>query len=103
MAEQTVETKKPRGTKRILIGVVVSDKMQKTIVVKVDRRVRHSQYKKFVTHSTKFKAHDEKCDAKVGDRVEIVECRPISRDKRWALRKIVQRSSLASAVSGDLV
>ena len=90
-----VETHKSEvGNKRILQGVVTSDKMQKTIVVKVDRRVKHEQYLKYQTLSKKYKAHDEKGEAKVGDRVEIVESRPISRDKRWALRRVLARSSL---------
>ena len=97
MAEQkTVNTEAATagGHKRILQGVVVSDKMQKTIVVKVDRRVKHAQYLKYLTLSKKYKAHDEKGEAKVGDRVEIIESRPISRDKRWALRRVLERSSL---------
>ncbi len=80
--------------KKVIFGKVVSNKMQKTIVVKADRKVQHSQYGKYVTVSKKFKAHDEKQTAKIGDKVEIVECRPLSKDKRWALRKIIQRSSL---------
>src|SRR4051812_12082144 len=82
------------GHKRILQGVVVSDKMQKTIVVKIDRNVKHGRYQKYLTLSKKYKAHDEKGEAKMGDRVEIIESRPISRDKRWALRRVLERSSL---------
>lgn len=85
--------------KRTLVGTVVSDKMSKTIVVKVDRRVRHALYRKFVTTSTKYKAHDEMGQGKVGDLVQIVESRPLSREKRWALssivRKVVQTVTLA--------
>jgi len=73
-------------------GVVVSNKMQKTIVVKVDRRVIHSAYKKYVVRSRRFKAHDEKNDAKIGDRVQLVESRPLSREKRWVLRSIIRRA-----------
>jgi len=69
--------------KRILQGVVVSDKADKTIVVRVDRRVRHPIYKKFVTRSNKFMAHDEGNQFKAGDAVRIEECRPLSRRKRW--------------------
>ncbi|MBI3542510.1 MAG: 30S ribosomal protein S17 [Deltaproteobacteria bacterium] len=90
VAEQTEGS----GRKRILQGVVVSDKMEKTIVVKVDRRVKHGQYLKYLTLSKKYKAHDEKREAKTGDRVEIVESRPISRHKCWALRRVLERSSL---------
>ena len=81
------------GRRKILVGTVVSDKMQKTIVVKVDRRVRHGLYEKYVTRSVRFKAHDEKNDAKTGDLVRIIESRPLSRDKRWALKEIVRRAA----------
>lgn len=99
MAEaQTVKSKDsantPSGHKRLLQGVVVSDKMQKTIVVKVDRRVKHHQYLKYLMLSKKYKVHDEKREAKVGDRVEIIESRPVSRHKKWALRRVLERSSL---------
>jgi small subunit ribosomal protein S17 len=69
--------------KRILEGVVVSDKMDKTIVVKVERRVMHPVYKKFVRQSKKYSAHDEANKFKTGDTVRIQECRPLSRSKRW--------------------
>ena len=69
--------------KRILQGVVVSDKMDKTIVVKVERRVMHPVYKKFVRRSKKYHAHDEGNQFKSGDTVRIRECRPLSRTKRW--------------------
>jgi small subunit ribosomal protein S17 len=79
--------------RRELVGTVVSDKMQKTIVVKVDRRVRHGLYAKYVTNSRRFKAHDETNEARIGDLVVIVESRPLSRDKRWALKNIVRRAA----------
>lgn len=79
--------------RREMIGVVVSNKMQKTIVVKVDRQVKHGLYLKYVTRSNKYKAHDETNQAKVGDLVSIVESRPLSREKRWALQKIVRKST----------
>lgn len=95
-AQTKTETEtQQRGRRRVLTGIVVSDKMQKTIVVKVDRRVRHERYGKIITISNKYKAHDEKRDAKAGDRVEIIESRPLSRDKRWALRRIVLKSTLS--------
>ena len=78
--------------RKVAVGIVVSNKMQKTIVVKTDRRIRHDLYKKYQTKSRKFKAHDEKNDAKIGDLVSIVESRPLSRDKRWALQKIIRRA-----------
>ena len=71
--------------KRILEGVVVSDKMDKTIVVKVERRVQHPIYKKFIRRSKKYAAHDENNTAKIGDVVRIRECAPISKTKTWEL------------------
>lgn len=69
--------------KRVLSGVVVSDKMDKTVVVRVERRVMHPVYKKIIRRSKKFAAHDEKNSCKVGDKVTIRECRPISKRKCW--------------------
>lgn len=69
--------------RRVLQGVVVSDKMEKTVVVNVERRVMHPIYKKFIRRSKKYAAHDEANSAKVGDVVQIRECRPISKRKRW--------------------
>lgn len=90
--------------RRVFRGLVVSDKMQKTIVVKVDRLVRHPLYLKYVTKSRKFKAHDELNVAKTGDLVEIVESRPLSREKRWALCSVVRKSSHKAepTVSGEV-
>ena len=73
------------------VGVVVSDKADKTIVVRVDRIVRHEMYKRYVRKAAKFMAHDELNAAKVGDTVEIVESRPLSARKRWRMRRIVKR------------
>ena len=73
-------------------GRVASDKMDKTIVVVTETRVPHPTYGKIVRKSTRFKAHDEKNEAKIGDIVRIMECRPISRDKRWRLVEIVERA-----------
>lgn len=83
-----------KKSKKVIQGIVVSDKMQKTIVVQVDRRVMHSRYKKYLTVSKKYKAHDEKRDAKLGDRVEIIESKPISKNKRWALKQIVEKNKV---------
>lgn len=84
----------PQGSRRReMQGVVISNKMQKTIVVKVDRHVKHALYKKYVLKSNKYKAHDEKNEAKVGDLVNLIESRPLSRDKRWALKEIVRKGS----------
>ena len=85
MAETTIRR---RATK---VGVVVSDKADKTVVVRVDRIVRHEMYKRYVRKAAKFMAHDETNDAKVGDTVEIVESRPLSARKRWRVRRIVKR------------
>ena len=73
-------------------GVVVSNKMDKTVVVQVSRRVQHTLFQKFYVRRKKFKAHDEKNDCKMGDTVLIQECAPISRNKRWAVAKIVERA-----------
>lgn len=71
--------------KRVLEGEVISDKMNKTVTVLVERRYRHPVYKKYVRRTDKYAAHDENNQFKVGDRVEIIECRPISKRKRWAV------------------
>lgn len=89
-----------RGRSRRLVGTVVSDRMQKTVVVRVSRRVRHPAYQKFVTSRSKVKAHDEKGEYHVGDRVEIVECRPLSRDKRWMVTKLIEKA-LAKLVGDE--
>ena len=73
------------------VGVVLSDKMQKTIVVRISRKALHPKFGKVIEKSNKFKVHDEKNEAKIGDRVRIVETRPISRDKRWRLVEILSR------------
>lgn len=78
--------------RKTLIGVVVSDKMAKTIVVEVSRRVRHPRYGKVITRFKKFYAHDEQQTAKVGDRVAIAESRPLSRLKRWRLVEVLEKS-----------
>ncbi len=77
--------------KRRMIGVVTSDKMNKTRVVLVTRRVADRKYGKYFTSRTKYKAHDEKNETKTGDRVQIVESRPLSRDKRWRVEKLIER------------
>jgi small subunit ribosomal protein S17 len=84
-----------RGSRRTLIGVVTSDKMEKTRVVLVTHRVPHQAYKKFVTRRVKYKAHDDKNETRSGDRVEIVESRPLSRDKRWRIQRLVERPDQA--------
>jgi small subunit ribosomal protein S17 len=86
------KTEAPRRIRKSLIGVVSSDKMQKTVVVTVTRRVRHPMYKKYISRLVKYKAHDEKNEAKVGDRVLLVESRPLSREKRWRVQKIIEKA-----------
>lgn len=81
-----------RANRKERIGRVVSDKMDKTIVVAVETKVRHPLYGKTVNRTTKFKAHDEKNEAKVNDRVLIMETRPLSKDKRWRLVEIMERA-----------
>jgi small subunit ribosomal protein S17 len=81
-----------QGQKRTLEGRVVSDKMDKTVVVEVDRLYRHRRYKKVVRAVKKFKAHDEENACRVGDLVRIVESRPLSREKRWAVQEILERA-----------
>lgn len=81
-----------RGLRKVRVGKVVSDKMEKTIVVAVETKVRHPLYGKTVNRTTKFKAHDENNDAKIGDIVRIMETRPLSKDKRWRLVEIVERA-----------
>ena len=81
-----------RNMRKTVIGKVVSDKMDKTIVVTITTKRMDPLYKKYVTRSKKCKAHDEKNDAHIGDTVKIVECRPLSKDKRWRLESIVERA-----------
>jgi small subunit ribosomal protein S17 len=92
--ERTVEGQQvpSKGTKREFVGIVVSDKMEKTIVVTVDNKTLHPLYKKYVVRTKKLKAHDETNDAKIGDRVRVVECRPISKDKCWKLVEVLERA-----------
>lgn len=73
-------------------GIVTSDKMEKTITVSIERKVKHPIYGKFVKQTKKFKAHDEKNDAKVGDTVRIMEVRPLSKTKRWRLVEVLERA-----------
>jgi small subunit ribosomal protein S17 len=86
------DSRNPLEKRKMVVGTVVSDKMNKTIVVKVDRKVREPLYPKYVTRSERYKAHDEKNEAKMGDRVALVASRPISRDKRWVLQSILRRA-----------
>ena len=84
---------KPRGRPTTKTGVVTSDKMDKSIVVRVDRTIKHATYKRFVKRSAKFMAHDERNECHVGDTVEIVESRPLSLRKRWRVRRVLRRAA----------
>jgi small subunit ribosomal protein S17 len=81
-----------RGRRKVRVGVVVSDTMDKTVLVRIDRRVRHPLYKKTVARANKLAAHDEHNDAHVGDLVRVVETRPLSKSKRWRVVEIVERA-----------
>ncbi|MGH8507920.1 MAG: 30S ribosomal protein S17 [Gammaproteobacteria bacterium] len=83
----------PLKARRILIGQVVSDKMQKTVAVLVERKVLHPLYKKYIRRSTKLLAHDEASSCKQGDTVAIEECRPISKRKSWRVQKLIARAA----------
>ena len=87
-----VENAPSRNLRKVRFGLVTSNKMDKTIVVKVERRVKHPIYGKFVKKSSKFVAHDEKNECGIGDTVQIMETRPLSKRKRWRLTKIVERA-----------
>ncbi len=78
--------------RKVRTGFVVSDKMDKTVVVQVNQRVKHPKYGKFISRKKRYKAHDEKNICSVGDRVEIEETRPLSREKRWMVRRIVEKA-----------
>ncbi len=80
-----------RSVRKKKVGTVVSDKMDKTVVVHVERLVPHDVYKKYVRRRSTFKAHDEKNEFRVGDRVEIIETRPMSKDKRWRVVRLIDR------------
>ena len=92
MADMTNDNATERGARKTRVGRVVSDKMQKTCVVAIERRVPHPVYGKMVTRTRKVKAHDEENTAKTGDLVRIAETRPLSKDKRWRLVEIVERA-----------
>ena len=93
MAEMnTTETNETRKRRKTRMGIVVSDKMQKTVVVAIERRVAHPQYGKMVTHTKHLKAHDEENSATAGYTVRIMETRPLSKDKRWRVVEIVDRA-----------
>jgi small subunit ribosomal protein S17 len=87
-ASETTE----RTSRKTRVGMVVSDKMQKTVVVSIERRVQHPVYGKMIRRTKKLKAHDEQNEAKTGDTVRIMETRPLSKDKRWRVVEIIERA-----------
>lgn len=99
MAETTNDVKMDRGHRKERVGEVISNKMTKTIIVRVERRFPHPRYKKVVTGYSKFYAHDEKSEAKVGDRVLIRETRPLSKTKNWRLVEVVEKNNEAAPVA----
>jgi len=85
------QTGKVRGNRKSRVGTVLSDRMDKTVVVQVERVVLHPVYKKYTRRRTTCKAHDENNEYRIGDRVEIVETRPLSREKRWKVSRLIER------------
>ena len=81
-----------QGSRKTRVGVVVSDKMEKTVVVRVDNIVKHPVYKKFIKRRVTCKAHDERNECATGDKVLLVETRPLSKDKRWRVREILEKN-----------
>ena len=92
MSETTVQRAKPRGERKVREGMVVSDKMDKTIVVTLEDRVKHPLYGKVIRRTSKVKAHDEQNSAGIGDRVRLMETRPLSATKRWRLVEILEKA-----------
>jgi small subunit ribosomal protein S17 len=90
--ELTVENENKKVNKKVFSGIVVSDKMDKTIVVAIESKTRHQLYKKYVQMTKKIKAHDEKNEAGIGDKVKVIESRPMSKDKKWRLVEIIEKA-----------
>ncbi len=99
MSDQQTNTEAERNSRRVSTGVVSSDKMDQTITVVVERITKHPKYHKYIRRHSKLYAHDEKNDANIGDTVEVMECRPISKTKRFRLLRIVERAELPA---GDM-
>jgi small subunit ribosomal protein S17 len=97
-AAAKTETESERGNRRTEIGIVLSDVRQKTITVEVRHLIKHARYGKYIYRSTHLHAHDEKNEAKKGDRVEIIETRPISKQKRWRLIKVIERAAVLGSL-----
>jgi small subunit ribosomal protein S17 len=92
MAEAVVEKEEDRGRRKVRVGKVVSDKMDKTVVVVIERLVKHPEYKRYVRRRSRFKVHDEKNECKEGDTIRFMETRPLSKEKRWRFVEFVERA-----------
>ena len=92
MVEAVVEQEQDRGRRKMRVGKVVSDKMEKTVVVVIERLVKHPQYKRYVRRRSRFKVHDEKNECKEGDTIRFMETRPLSKEKRWRFVEFVERA-----------
>jgi small subunit ribosomal protein S17 len=92
------QTVSDRGARNVEVGIVISDVRQKTITVEVRHLIKHARYGKYIYRSTHLHAHDEKNEAKKGDRVEVIETRPLSKQKRWRLVKILERAAVLGAL-----
>jgi small subunit ribosomal protein S17 len=86
------------ANRRKMVGLVVKDKMDKTVVVEVEKRYKHRMYQKYLTTKTRCKAHDEQNTAKIGDQVLIVEARPLSKEKRWVVKEIIKKEMAVPAL-----
>jgi small subunit ribosomal protein S17 len=86
------QTKTSKRNRKTLVGTVVSNKMEKTIVIRIERRTLHPLYKKYITRTKKIKAHDEGNLCQIGDLVKVIESRPLSKDKRWSLLEVLEKA-----------
>lgn len=87
-----MEMENIRGERKVRVGIVVSDKMDKTIVFEVERKTQHPKYKRVIKRTSRFKAHDENNECRIGDKVKVMETRPLSKDKRWRVVEIIERA-----------
>ena len=99
MSENTQTHAAERGQPKSRIGLVLSNKMTKTVVVQVERRMKHGKYGKYMTETKKYKVHDEKSECKPGDQVRIVETRPMSKEKRWRVAEILVKAEQEGAAA----
>ncbi len=101
MSENVEQPQSRRGRPKTRVGTVTSNKMTKTVVVQVERRMKHGRYGKYMTEKKKYKAHDQEQACKIGDIVRITETRPLSKDKRWRVSEIVTRAEAAEGAPGE--